>query len=179
MRDTHSIRYIYIRDIYVYIYVYIYTILNGFVDSSWDPGLFVSLRSPASLRNFLAALFFFYFSGTAPHAEKVPARTQFAYKVPLRHRRPIVSRLIHDVIYTAGEKSRCNESRRYGRIKASRKLIRRVPRGYRMYFADELPLEAQSKELRAQPQPRAYDLKYNGECKARCTNDTNQFQNKI
>lgn len=57
-----------------------------------------------------------------------------------------VEAIIRDVIYRERE-IRCNESRCYGRIKASGKLIREcTPIEYRMCFADELPFETQSKD---------------------------------
>lgn len=95
--------------------------LNGSVDGT--SGI-LDLSALFRLREFPRVfLFMFFWNGVFSRAEKVQERTRFAYKVPLHHRRPIVSRQIRDVIYR-GREIRCNESRCYGRIKASGKLIR-------------------------------------------------------
>lgn len=124
------------------------------------------IRFPALSRlrafSFSFLAFFFpllpYFSGTASRW-KSPGENavciQSAVTSPLR---PIVSRLIRDVMYRERE-IRCNESRCHGRIKASRKLIRRIPDRVSCTFADELlPLEPNRRNC---VQPHTYDFKCN------------------
>lgn len=151
MRDTQYTLYIHQR----------YT-LNGCVDGSWDSGLFVSLRSLASAR-FPRVFFFtlFLWNGKKSRRER-SLHTKCRYVTVVRSCRGWSA-----MWYTAREGIRCNESRCYGRIKASRKLIRRIPIEYRVYIRWWASVGTQSKELRAVAHVR---LQMQYKCETRCKN---------
>lgn len=103
------------RDTQYTLYIHQRYRLNGSVDGTWDSGSFVSL-----FYEFFASRFTFFWNGVLRAGWKSPGENAVCIQsaVTSPPRRPIVSRLIRDVMYRERE-IRCNESRCHGRIKAS------------------------------------------------------------